>query len=307
MTAPANGDLLPLEAALGHLIRRAQQAHTALFAEELAGHLTGPQYAVLSALATGAELNQREVGGLASLDKSTTADVVSRLERNGWLRRRRSPLDARRNILELTGSSRAALESVTGKVARVQERLLAVLPEPDRAPFVDLLARVAYRGHPPEPGTPGSSPGHVAYALALATTPGHLLRRAEQVHGVLWAEHVGNLITPSQYALLSALHERPSMNQVTAGDLASLDKSSTAGIVARLHRRGLITVTRDASDGRQKLLGLTPDVRDTYAQLTRRVQDVQADLAAPLDDEQRDVLRDRLHRIAFRDTAWRTD
>jgi MarR family transcriptional regulator, lower aerobic nicotinate degradation pathway regulator len=301
--AVAGEDILPLHSTLGHLVRRAQQVHTALFTEEFAGHLTGPQYAVLSALASGAPLSQREVGRLASLDKSTTADVVSRLERNGWLRRKRSPQDARRNLLELTGSSRAALESVTAKVARVQERLLGALPEADRATFVDLLGRVAYRGRPPETGSPDAAAPGAAPALGLPTTPGHLLRRVEQVHAGLWVEHVGALITPSQYAILSALYGRPSMNQVTAGELASLDKSSTADIVARLERRGLVTVTRDAGDGRQKVLSLAPDVRETHLQLTERVQRVQAALAEPLPDGELEVLVGWLHRIAYREPA----
>jgi DNA-binding MarR family transcriptional regulator len=309
VSASAGDDLLPLHSTLGHLVRRAQQAHTALFAEGLDGHLTGPQYAVLSALASGTELNQREVGRLASLDKSTTADVVSRLERNGWLRRKRSAQDARHNLLELTGSSRAALESITGKVARVQDRLLSVLPEANRGRFVDLLGRVAYRGQPPEAGSPDAGPPadvtapEAAPALAISTTPGHLLRRTEQVHATLWAEHVGGLITPSQYAILSALYGRPSMNQATAGELASLDKSSTADIVARLKRRGLVIVDRDPGDGRQKVLSLAPDVRETYLQLTERVQLVQADLAEPLGDGEREVLVGWLYRIAFRDAG----
>ncbi|MFW3168800.1 MarR family winged helix-turn-helix transcriptional regulator [Geodermatophilus sp. CPCC 206100] len=299
----AGGDILPLHGTLGHLVRRAQQVHTALFTEELDGHLTGPQYAVLSALAAGAPLSQREVGRLASLDKSTTADIVSRLERNGWLRRRRSPQDARRNLLELTGSSRAALESVTGKVARVQERLLAVLDEADRGSFVDLLGRVAYRGRLPDPESPDAAAPGTAPALGLTTTPGHLLRRVEQVHASLWGEHVGGLITPSQYAILSALYGRPSMNQVTAGELASLDKSSTADIVARLERRGLVTVARDAGDGRQKVLSLAPDVRETHLQLTERVQRVQAALAEPLLDGELGTLVGWLDRVAFRDAG----
>jgi DNA-binding MarR family transcriptional regulator len=303
VSASAGDDLLPLHSTLGHLVRRAQQAHTALFAEGLDGHLTGPQYAVLSALASGTGLNQREVGRLASLDKSTTADVVSRLERNGWLRRKRSVEDARHNLLELTGSSRAALESITGKVARVQDRLLSVLPEADRGRFVDLLGRVAYRGQPPDIGSPDAAAPEAAPALAISTTPGHLLRRTEQVHATLWAEHVGGLITPSQYAILSALYGRPSMNQATAGELASLDKSSTADIVARLKRRGLVIVDRDPGDGRQKVLRLAPDVRDTYLQLTERVQLVQADLAEPLGDGEREVLVGWLYRIAFRDAG----
>ena len=45
--------VLALREASGHLIRRSQQRHTLLWGQEFNGDLTGPQYAVVSAI--GAE------------------------------------------------------------------------------------------------------------------------------------------------------------------------------------------------------------------------------------------------------------
>ena len=75
--------VLRLDSTAGHLVRRAQQVHTALWTAEFDGDLTGPQYALLSALSRQPSLDQRSAGRRASLDKSTAADVVARLQRSG--------------------------------------------------------------------------------------------------------------------------------------------------------------------------------------------------------------------------------
>src|SRR3954453_7210467 len=74
----------------GHLLRRAQQVHTDLWAARVDG-LTGPQYATLVAVAGWDDVDQRRAGELASLDKSTLAEVVRRLTLKGWLERVRDP------------------------------------------------------------------------------------------------------------------------------------------------------------------------------------------------------------------------
>ena len=80
----------------GHLLRRAQQIHTAVWAREVGDIVTGPQYATLVAVAGWPNLDQKRAGELASLDKSTVGGVVKRLECKGWISRATSPVDARR-------------------------------------------------------------------------------------------------------------------------------------------------------------------------------------------------------------------
>jgi DNA-binding MarR family transcriptional regulator len=54
----------------GHLIRCAQQIHTAIWVRTFGDELTGPQYAILHILATRPDISQRELGELAALDRS---------------------------------------------------------------------------------------------------------------------------------------------------------------------------------------------------------------------------------------------
>ncbi|MFC7405754.1 MarR family winged helix-turn-helix transcriptional regulator [Georgenia alba] len=287
---------LPLGTTVGHLLRRAQQVHTARWAEEFDGDLTGPQYALLSALTQRPATDQRSAGRLASLDTSTAADIVARLQRNGWLSRHRDPSDGRRYLLSLTAPARAALQHITPRVAEIQRLLLEPLAADERAWFINSLARVAYGGDPPKlPPEPSQS-----RALPMPTTPGHLIRRGEQLHGIHWARRVGTTLTPPQYGLLAALAWNSPIDQRTAGDLASLDKSSTADIVARLARRALVTRAPDEKDRRRKLVVLTKTARQLLQEITPTVALVQQDLTAPLSGQDIDRFVDLLHTVAYR-------
>jgi len=106
--------------------------------------------------------------------------------------------------------------------------------------------------------------GHAALApvLRLADTPGHLVRCAQQVHSALWHAEFGGEPTSPQYAVLSALSVHQDIDQRTAGELTSLEKSNIADVVARLERRGWVTRVRDAEDGRRNLLRLTDTALD---------------------------------------------
>ena len=287
--------VLPLDATLGHLIRRAHQVHTALWTAQFHGDLTGPQYAVLSALAGTSGLDQRSAGRMASLDKSTTADVVARLLRNGWISRAPDSNDARRKVVVLSKAARAALREVTPLALDVQKSLLEPLTPTMRPRFVTLLSRVSFKG---EIAPTGGTDLDVSI-LALATTPGHLIRRAEQVHGGIWATVVGNGVMPSQFSVLSALAATPSIDQTAAGELASLDKSSVADIVARLVRKGWIIASQDSIDKRRKQLALSQLGIDLLLAATPRVIEVQSELSSPLSEPQAQNLIKMLNKVAY--------
>lgn len=290
--------ILTLDEAPGHLIRRAQQRHTFLWAKEFDGDLTGPQYAVVSAIGADPGLDQRAVGERASLDKSSTADVVARLEGRGWLRFARDPDDGRRKSLSLTPLARVALGEITRRAGLVQERLLAPVPDEIVERFVEALRLVAYAGHPPLPGQVHEQ------GLVLADSPGHLLRRAEQVHTTAWSTEVGRVMTAPQYAVLSALWRHPEgVDQSTGAELASLDKSSMAGVVQRLVMRGWLARTRDAADGRRRLLRLAEAIRGELVSLTPAVRRVQERLLSPLESEQRAIFLDGLRALAYASDA----
>jgi DNA-binding MarR family transcriptional regulator len=115
-----------------------------------------------------------------------------------------------------------------------------------------------------EPGAvpdPESDPrsGTVADAFELRVAPGHLLRRLQQVHRETWARYVPGDLTSAQFAVLTILEQKPGIDQRMLGDLAGMDRSTTAEIVRRLAARRLLARVRDAGDGRRNLLRLTPE------------------------------------------------
>ncbi|WP_280726634.1 MarR family winged helix-turn-helix transcriptional regulator [Kitasatospora sp. MAA4] len=135
--------LLDAQRAVGYLIRVGQQVHTKLWSEYIGSDLTAPQYAVLDALETEPGADQRTVGELASLDKATMAEMVSRLVRRGLVLRRRDPSDGRRNLLSLSPTGQELLHSSSAAVAQVQRLLLSPLEEVDHEKALILLAKAA--------------------------------------------------------------------------------------------------------------------------------------------------------------------
>jgi MarR family transcriptional regulator, lower aerobic nicotinate degradation pathway regulator len=290
--APPPG-YLDLAHICGHLIRRSQQIHTAIWIDEFGAELTSPQYAVLAALALQPGIDQRRLGELVSLDKSSAADVVARLEAKMWLKRTRDPNDARRNLLELSPAAIFAVERLAPMARRVQDRLIAPVPVTDRPTFIDSLTVVARVDH--------VSPGHQRGAAQIAPfdDPGHLIRRAQQVHTAIWAEEFDRELTGPQYAAMQVLSRSPEINQRVLGEKAALDKSTAADIVLRLVRRGSIVRHRDPEDGRGWVLRLSDEAHDLTRELAPRVSSVQDRLLAPLEPAARDEFLTLLALVAY--------
>lgn len=128
----------------GHLIRRAQQISTALFAEECAEFdLTAVQYAALVAIRTHPEVDATRLSQLIAFDRSTLGSVLERLEAKGWILRTGSSSDRRVKLLRLTLEGERLLRQVEPAVRRVQQRLLEPLSPADRATMLRLLGQLA--------------------------------------------------------------------------------------------------------------------------------------------------------------------
>jgi MarR family transcriptional regulator, lower aerobic nicotinate degradation pathway regulator len=127
----------------GHLIRRAQQISSALFAEECGEFdLTSVQYAALVAIKENPDVDATRLSTLIAFDRSTIGDVLTRLEAKGWAVRHHSGSDKRVKLLRLSPEGAKVLRRVEPAVRRVQKRLLAPLAPDDRLTLVRLLARL---------------------------------------------------------------------------------------------------------------------------------------------------------------------
>lgn len=140
-TKPAKG---PLDRSPSHLLHRALQR-----ALDLYGAAAGPdaptqrQYAVLSAVEAEEGLTQTELVRATGIDRSTLAELVSRMIGKGLLARERSAVDARANTVRLTDEGRAALERAKPLAAAADAAILKLLASGKRDGFLNALAKLA--------------------------------------------------------------------------------------------------------------------------------------------------------------------
>jgi DNA-binding MarR family transcriptional regulator len=135
-------------------------------------------------------------------------------------------------------------------------------------------------------------------AVDLASHPGHLARRLQQAHHLLWNTMVSEEITSPQFAVLNALVAEPGLDQRTVGERVGLDRSTIAEVISRLGRRGLLDKVRDPQDGRRSLLRPTEDGVRTHRKLTVRTARMNQVFLAPLSAEEQTVFLDLIRRVA---------
>ncbi|WP_435971707.1 MarR family winged helix-turn-helix transcriptional regulator [Streptomyces sp. Qhu_M48] len=134
---------LDLDRHAGHLIRRAEQVHTALWTRHVSSDVTSQQFAVLNALRAEADIDQSTVARLTSLDRSTTHLIVRRLTGRLCIRQRRDEDDRRRTLLALTDQGVALHPSLVPPAQRINDWLLAVFVPEEQAEVMRLLMSLA--------------------------------------------------------------------------------------------------------------------------------------------------------------------
>ncbi|MER5894015.1 MarR family transcriptional regulator [Streptomyces sp. NPDC001876] len=135
-------------------------------------------------------------------------------------------------------------------------------------------------------------------AVDLSSHPGHLARRLQQAHHLLWNTIVSEEITSPQFAVLNALTAEPGLDQRTVGERVGLDRSTVAEVITRLLRRGLLDKVRDPHDGRRFLLRLTDDGVRTHRRLAVRTARMNQVFLGPLSADEQQVLFDLMRRVS---------
>jgi DNA-binding MarR family transcriptional regulator len=127
---------------------------------------------------------------------------------------------------------------------------------------------------------------------------GFYLRRAGQRHAAIFAAHMVDELTPTQWAALVKLSELTSVSQNLLGRETAMDAATIKGVVDRLGKRGLIATAPDPGDGRRMLVSITLAGREAVARGIAAANAITAETLEPLDlGEQRNLL-DLLRRIA---------
>lgn len=131
-----------LQAQVGHLLRRANQRHLALFAARMP-ELTPRQFAALAKLHEEGPASQNQLGRATAMDAATVKGVIDRLVRRGLVETRASEEDRRRLIVSLTEAGAALFAQAAPAALEITEETLAPLGPEDRSRLLALLERIS--------------------------------------------------------------------------------------------------------------------------------------------------------------------
>lgn len=125
------------------LLTRANQLLHAQFDVALGESGMTPRKHQVLATALDAEHTQTELARIVGLDKTTMMVTLDELERDGLAERRPLPSDRRARVVAVTPDGERALRDADAALQAVRNEVLSVLPEDERAGFLQSLGRLA--------------------------------------------------------------------------------------------------------------------------------------------------------------------
>lgn len=158
-TAPAGPDAPPLAQHAGYLLIKLGEI--TLEAAERALRpldLRARHFNVMTMAAANPALSQQDLSKLLGVDPTIMVALVDDLERQGLVRRERSPSDRRRYVLRLTPAGRQALQQGFSAIQEAEDVLLAPLSAREADTLKTLAARVLAPLWPPDTSSPRPSP-----------------------------------------------------------------------------------------------------------------------------------------------------
>lgn len=137
-------DSYVLEHQIGHLLRRAHQRASAIFAANIGEHkLTPVQFAALAKIYDAGAVSQNKLGRLTAMDPATMQGVISRLAHKGFIERHADPKDRRRTMLRLTETGEVAVLYSIPRGKKITRDTLAPLSKSERDMLLKLLGKLA--------------------------------------------------------------------------------------------------------------------------------------------------------------------
>ncbi len=143
MTDGPESEPFRLATSASHLLHRAEQLASDRFAQLVGDAVTLRQFAVLAAIAETPGLSQSELVRATGVDRSTLADMVTRMEKRGWITRTAAPLDGRAHAVRLAPAGVAVLASATQHARAADAAILDLLPRTKRRTFHNILSKLA--------------------------------------------------------------------------------------------------------------------------------------------------------------------
>jgi len=126
---------------------------------------------------------------------------------------------------------------------------------------------------------------------------GFILRQVYQRHAALFAERIGNDLTPTQWAVIAKLAEVGTCSQNLLGRLTAMDVATIKGVVERLLRRDFVCTVADAADRRRLLVSLTSAGMALYRATAPVASAITDETLSPLDAHEREALLSLLAKL----------
>ena len=131
-----------LDGLLGYRLRRAQGAMHRDYMVSVAGlDLTQKQTATLWLINSNPGVSQVSVAAALSMDRATMMSVVDRLEDRGFVIRKRSTVDRRRQELYTTPAGQNMLRKLKTRIAAHEERVKALFKPAELAALLAALQK----------------------------------------------------------------------------------------------------------------------------------------------------------------------
>lgn len=143
MTDGPEPGLFRLAESVSHLLHRAEQLAGDRFAQLVGDGVTLRQFAVLAAISETPGLSQSDLVRATGVDRSTLADIMSRMERRGWVTRAASALDGRAHAVRLTSAGEEVLRAATNHARAADAAILDALARTKRKAFLNTLTKLS--------------------------------------------------------------------------------------------------------------------------------------------------------------------
>jgi DNA-binding MarR family transcriptional regulator len=134
------------------------------------------------------------------------------------------------------------------------------------------------------------SPRRSVKPYVLDNQIGFILRQVSQRHSLIFAELIGDDLTPTQWATLAKLAEIGPTSQNLLGRLTAMDAATIKGVVVRLLKRKLVETRSDPGDARRLVVQLTPAGEALVARLLPHALNITEVTLASLSSEERATL-----------------
>ena len=127
---------------VGHILRRAFQRHSTIFASKMVEGLTATRFAALVMLQEKGDLSQNELGRSTAMDIATVTGVVRWLREQGLVSVGPYPNDARRNLISLSERGADVLRTAIPLGMEISRETLSPLTPSEAGELIALLRKL---------------------------------------------------------------------------------------------------------------------------------------------------------------------